>query len=93
MRLTAVAVSLAATALAAGCGSGRAPYPAKVEKGFLRACNAGERRPQACRCILSRLEATVPYDEFRLADEALRAGNRAPAATEKKVAAATNACA
>jgi len=93
MLVTRLGLALAAAVLTAGCGSnGHARYPTNVEKVFLRACGAGHQRPQACRCILSKLEDTVPFDEFRLADDALRNGGRAPAATRKKVAAATNAC-
>ena len=93
MRVPRLAAPLAATVLLAGCGGGKASYPPQVKKGFLARCDLGKHRPQVCLCILSRLEDTVPYAEFKAADDALRTGGRAPAATAKKIAAATKRCA
>jgi hypothetical protein len=93
---TAIGV-LAASCALAGCGGGDGSdngYPKDAETNFLKACNAQAGTSQdKCQCALEKVEEKVPFDEFKKADEALRNGKQAPAATEKKLQDAVKECA
>ena len=48
-------------------------YGADVEESFLETCRSGsgEDLTDVCQCIYDRVEAEVPFEEFRSVDEAL----------------------
>jgi hypothetical protein len=93
---TSIAVLSAGWALA-GCGGGDGSdngYSKAAETNFLKACTAQAGASQdKCQCALDKIEEKVPFDEFKKADEALREGKQAPAATEKKLQDAVKECA
>ena len=96
MRVTWLAVCCAALAGLGACGgddSTATGYPSDVRDNFMRACKLNSSgNDTACRCILDRLEETVPYEDFKKADAAIRGGDKADADTGKKIAAATKGC-
>lgn len=62
---------MAATSLAA-CGGGGGGYPQESVDAFVRECDAQPNATLAqCRCVIARLEETMPYEEFQRADAAL----------------------
>ena len=101
MRATRIALPLAVLSLGlAACGgddnssSDNGKYPSQVEDNFLKACNATSHdKTEACKCALTKLEETLPYDDFKKADEAIRKGGSADPATQKTITAAIKACA
>jgi hypothetical protein len=97
MRLL-VAALLAASALA-GCGggsssstSGHHGYPKTAEDTFIKACTAQGAKSGYCHCALDRIEGTVPYPEFKKADQALGSLRGAAKDTRGKFLAAIKAC-
>jgi hypothetical protein len=96
--LMALPLSVLSLGLAA-CGGGDSGdgsangYPGEVEKTFLDACKSTSKgNESACRCTLTKLEATVPYDDFKKADAAVRAGKAADPETSGKLTSAIKAC-
>jgi hypothetical protein len=92
---SALAVALAIAALA-GCGGGEEDergYPEEAVATFVTTCSAqpGASRA-ACRCMIDRLQATMPYDEFRAADEAAREDREPTRAATAKLRAAADRC-
>jgi hypothetical protein len=85
-----------------GGGDGTDKYPAAVERNFLSTCeqsalkgrptlhNARGRRlvGEKCRCVLNRLEATLPLKQFKQEEAAIRLG----AAPSRKVSDALAGC-
>lgn len=92
---SALGVAAAAFALA-GCGGGgdeKSGYPDEAVETFVASCS---KQPgaskEACRCVIDRLQVTMPYDEFVAADKAARE-NREPAAkSTAKLQAAADRC-
>jgi hypothetical protein len=87
------ALAFAVAGLAACGGGGDDGYPQESVDAFVQECtaqpNTAERQ---CRCIVERLQETMPYEEFARADAAL-AENRQPAAASlQKLRAAVTAC-
>jgi hypothetical protein len=68
---SALVVVVAVTLTACGGDDGNG-YPREAVETFVTECdaqpNATERQ---CRCVIARLEETMPYDEFARADKAL----------------------
>jgi hypothetical protein len=91
---SALAVA-AAAALLAGCGGedNESGYPDKSVETFVGTCKKQPGSSEAaCRCVIERLQVTMPYDEFVAADKALRE-NREPAAkSTAKLQAAADRC-
>jgi hypothetical protein len=87
------AVALAVAGLAACGGGGGGGYPEESIDAFVRECtvqpNTGERQ---CRCVVERLQETMPYEEFARADAALKENRRPAAASLRKLRAAVRAC-
>lgn len=84
-------------AVLAGCGGGsdeNAGYPSEAVDRFVAECR---REPGAtadtCRCVIARLQETMPYAEFERADAALERGDEADAASIEKLRAAVAGCA
>ena len=86
-------LAFAVVGLAACGGGGDDGYPQESIDAFVQECraqpNTSERQ---CRCVVERLQETMPYEEFAEADVALKE-NREPAeATLEKLRAAVTAC-
>lgn len=83
-----VVVAVAITA----CGDGDG-YPREAVENFVAECdmqpNATERQ---CRCVIARLEETMPYDEFARADEALENEQPVDEASLAKLRQAVQVC-
>jgi hypothetical protein len=78
----------------AGCGGDDgSTYPDEAVEAFVSECRAQPKASEAsCRCVIERLQVSMPYEEFRRADDALR-NDRAPAdASVAKLQAAAEAC-
>ena len=88
-----VAVALAVAGLAACGGGGKNGYPEESVDTFVQECavqpNTGERQ---CRCVVERLQETMPYEEFARADAALKDNRQPAAASLRKLRAAVTAC-
>ena len=96
MRLRHLLLGLLATGAIAGCGSedeGAARYPEQARTEFVEACDAQPNAARSvCECALEELERTMPYEEFKAADEAIREGEEADAASAEKLTASVEAC-
>ena len=78
----------------AGCGGdGGDGYPQESIDAFVQECraqlNTSERQ---CRCVVERLQETMPYEEFAEADKALKANREPDEASVEKLRAAVTAC-
>ena len=50
-------------------------YSADVERQFVASCEASaEQPPGLCQCAFDAIESTIPFEEFRAADEAIQRG-------------------
>ena len=82
---------LAAAALGA-CG-GDDGYPPEARTEFVESC---DKQPNAsrsvCECAFDELEQTMPYEDFKAADAAIRAGDRPKAEFSTKLTAAVEGC-
>jgi hypothetical protein len=87
------ALAFAVVGLAA-CGGGEDGYPQESIDAFVKECraqpNTSERQ---CRCVVERLQESMPYDEFARADDALKENREPDAASIEKLRAAVAACA
>jgi hypothetical protein len=88
-----VALAFAVVGLAACGGGGEDGYPQESIDAFVRECraqpNTSERQ---CRCVVERLQETMPYEEFARADDALKEDREPAAASLEKLRAAVSAC-
>jgi hypothetical protein len=88
-----VALAFAVVGLAACGGGGEDGYPQESIDAFVRECkaqpNASERQ---CRCVVERLQETMPHEEFARADDALKEDREPAAASLEKLRAAVSAC-
>lgn len=84
----------------AGCGGGdgggdggEKRYPQEARTNFVRSCdaqpNAGRK---VCECALEELERTLPYEDFKAADAAIREGEQPQRETSDKLTAAVEGC-
>ena len=80
----AVIVTTAVGALSA-CGGGDShSYPAESESNFLSKCSSSavdsgaskDRATSFCGCVLTKLEKTVSYDDFKRIDRTLALGGK-----------------
>jgi hypothetical protein len=89
-----LALAFAVVGLAACGGGGEDGYPQESIDAFVQECNAqpntGERQ---CRCVVERLQETMPYEEFVRADEALKANREPDDGSLRRLRAAVTACA
>ena len=88
-----LAVAFAVLGLA-GCGAGSDDgYPQESIDAFVKECaaqpNTVERQ---CRCVIERLQETLPYEQFALLDDALKENRRPDKASIGKLRAAVTAC-
>ena len=61
-----------------GGGSGEDEYPEQAREQFVRECaEQPNTTARACTCVLEEVERTMPYEEFKEAEEAIR-NDRAP---------------
>jgi hypothetical protein len=88
------ALVLAVAGLAACGGGGEDGYPQDSIDTFVQECraqpNTSERQ---CRCVVERLQETMPYEEFAEADVALKENREPDEASLEKLRAAVTACA
>jgi hypothetical protein len=87
------ALAFAVVGLAACGGGGEDGYPQDSIDAFVQECRAQPNTSdRQCRCVVGRLQETMPYEEFAEADKALKE-NREPAeASLEKLRAAVTAC-
>ena len=91
---SAVALSFAVVGLAACGGGGEDGYPQESVDAFVSECRAQPNTTQRqCRCVVERLQETMPYEEFARADKALKENREPDAASLAKLRAAIEACA
>ena len=60
-----------------GCGAGSdddAGYPDEAVETFVSECQKAQEdtTEEACRCVIEHLQKTMPYEEFKRADAALK---------------------
>ena len=88
------ALAIAVAGLAACGGGGEDDYPQESIDAFVQECraqpNTSERQ---CRCVVVRLQETLPYEEFAQADVALKENREPDEASLEKLRAAVAACA
>ena len=88
-----IALAFAIAGLAA-CGGGREDgYPQESIDAFVQECKAQPNTTERqCRCVVERLQVTMPYEEFARADDALKESREPAAASLEKLRAAVTAC-
>ena len=84
-------------AVLAGCGGGddegERGYPDEAIASFVAECSRQPNATEAaCRCVIRRLEVSMPYEEFARADEALRDDRTPDEASLEKLQAAAAGC-
>ena len=88
------ALAFAVAGLVACGGGGEDGYPQESIDRFVRECaaqpNTAERQ---CRCVVERLQETMPFEEFARADAALKENQEPDAVSLEKLRAAVTACA
>jgi hypothetical protein len=81
---------------AAGCGGGSDgghSYPSAAEHNFMASCTGQSNGTESgCRCVLERLEAAMPYSEFKRVDTEVATGFGLSGAEKRKVVDAISAC-
>ncbi|MEP7335863.1 MAG: hypothetical protein ABI717_08795 [Actinomycetota bacterium] len=88
-----VALVFAVVGLAACGGGGEDGYPQESIDAFVKECAAEPKSAERqCRCVVERLQETMPYEEFARADEALTENREPAAASLEKLRAAVTAC-
>ena len=89
-----VALSFAVVGLAACGGGGEDGYPQESVDAFVSECRAQPNTTERqCRCVVARLQETMPYEEFARADKALKESQQPDAASLEKLRAAITDCA
>ena len=89
-----VALSFAVVGLAACGGGGEDGYPQASVDAFVSECRAQPNTTERqCRCVVERLQETMPYEEFARADKALKENQEPDAASLDKLRAAITDCA
>jgi hypothetical protein len=89
-----VALSFAVVGLAACGGGSEDGYPQESVDAFVSECRAQPNTTERqCRCVVERLEETMPYEEFARADKALKENQEPDAASLDKLRAAITDCA
>jgi hypothetical protein len=106
MRTTLAVAALSCAALAAGCGSSEPDsYSPEVQDNFVTSCvdsatsstsgGAIQSESQAqriCGCMYDELQANVPFEEFKQADDALRNGEQLSGDVATAIQNAAQAC-
>ena len=95
MRRLAVLFALACALGTAGCGGGgdENGYPDAAVDNFVDSCTEQQgATEEACRCVIDRLQATMPYEEFEETDKALREKRQPDAAAQRKLTRAVQKC-
>ena len=102
-----VLVTLSCAALAAGWGGSSEPdsYGPEVQDNFVSSCvdsatnsNSGtamedeSEAKRICGCMYDELQANVPFEEFKQADEALRNGDQLSGDVATAIQAAAQSC-
>lgn len=92
---SAVALALVVVALVA-CGAGdddERGYPDDAVASFVSECRRQQSATEtACRCVIERLQVTMPYEEFERVDAAFRRDRTPDRASVAKLEAAAEAC-
>ena len=90
---SAAALAFAVVGLAACGGAGEDGYPQESIDAFVRECRAQPNNSERqCRCVVERLQETMPYEEFARADDALKEDRDPAAESLEKLRAAVTAC-
>ena len=90
----ALAFGVLGLAACGGGGGGGDGYPQESIDLFVAECRAQPRTSERqCRCVVERLQQTMPYEEFAEADEALKEDREPAEASLEKLRAAVAACA
>lgn len=103
LRIPRLAVTLVLAASLAACGGGDEGggggggesdrYPETARSNFVDSCDEQPNASRSvCRCALEELEKTMPFEEFKAADEAIRAGDQPKKETAEKLTAAVEGC-
>ena len=98
-----LATGLVAVACAlAGCGGddgggesgGGGDYPPEVEENFVKSCSSQPQANEAfCKCTYERIKETVPYEDFKKAEESLSSSqDQAPKEVQDALTKAVEAC-
>jgi hypothetical protein len=91
---SALALALLVAALV-GCGGDddEAAYPDEAVESFVSECRKQPNATEAaCRCVIERLQVSMPYDEFERVDAALREERGPEQASLEKLQAAARGC-
>lgn len=89
------AIAIAGAALAvAGCGGGDDEgYPQEAVDNFMQSCTAQPNTTEeACGCVVDELEKTMPYEEFKRTDTAIRQQKGPSDESTRKLTAAVQTC-
>ena len=89
-----IALALLVAALA-GCGGDddQEDYPDEAIASFVSECRTQPGASESsCRCVIERLQVSMPYEEFARADEALREERAPDDSSVTKLQTAAEAC-
>ncbi|MGE3691005.1 MAG: hypothetical protein AB7F98_06460 [Novosphingobium sp.] len=89
-------LSIAAVLALAGCGlldKDEHGYPELSKRSFIQSCTAANSNEAACTCALAEIEKLIPYEAFKDAEAALKAGKQMDRAVEQKMMTAIAGCA
>ena len=88
-----LALAFAVVGLVACGGGGEDGYPQESIDAFVQECRAQPNTSELqCRCVVERLQESMPYEEFERADVALKENRQPDEATLEKLRAAVTAC-
>ena len=89
-----LALAFAVVGLVACGGNGEDGYPQESIDAFVQECRAQPNTSELqCRCVVERLQESMPYEEFERADIALKENREPDRASIEKLRAAVTACA
>jgi hypothetical protein len=91
---SAVGLALVGVALAAcGADDEERDYPDEAVASFVSECRKQPNATEAaCRCVIERLQVSMPYAEFERADAALRASRTPEEGSLRKLRTAAEGC-
>ena len=88
-----LAVAAVFVALGTGCGGDDEEYPEESVESFVESCAAQPNTTEAaCRCVIERLQETMPYEEFQAADRAVQEEKPLKPESRRKLERAAAAC-
>jgi hypothetical protein len=92
-RLLALGV-LALALVACGGDDDKEGYPEESVDAFVSECRKAQKgtTEEACRCVIEQLQKTMPYEEFKRADAALKENEPVDEASLVKLRTAAENC-